>query len=265
MAPDQVLRLPAELAIHDKTYTDEGRKKKVELTITEIVEQSSNIGTILIQGALGNETHHRYLQAFGLGAAASGEFPGEAAGSLQPSAEWCDTTCGPATAIGYRVGVTPLQMAAVFATIANDGVWVEPHIIKETVHSDGTVETYDPVRRPVVSRETARLMREMLQGVVENGTGSRAAVDGFSVGGKTGTTEKFIPHVGYSEEDRIASFIGMAPVLNPEIVIAVVLDSPRGKDVDGQQLKFGGVSAAPLFSRIAAAALHQLGVAPDVR
>lgn len=265
VAPDQVLRLPAELAIHDKTYTDEGREEKVEMTVTEIVEQSSNIGTILIQGALGNETHHDYLQAFGLGAAASGEFPGEVSGSLQPAAEWCDTTCGPATAIGYRVGVTPLQMAAVFATIANGGVWVEPHIIKEMVHSDGTVETYDPVRRPVVSRETADLMREMLQRVVENGTGSRAAVAGYSVGGKTGTTEKFITGVGYSPSDRIASFIGMAPVQNPAIVVAVVLDSPQGKNADGEKLKFGGVSAAPLFARIAAAALHQLGIEPDAR
>lgn len=265
--PDQVLDVPVELAIHDKTYTDTGRTEDLEMTVAEIVETSSNIGTILIQGALGNETHHDYLQAFGLGTAASGEFPGEADGSLQPPGQWCDTTCGPATAIGYRVGVTPLQMAAVFATIANDGVWVEPHIIREIVHSDGTSETYDPVVRPVLSKETAALMREMLQGVVEseNGTGSRAAVEGFTVGGKTGTTEKFIPQVGYSEEERIASFIGMAPAQNPEIVIAVVLDAPRGIDEEGLQLKFGGVSAAPLFSRIAAASLHQLGVEPDAR
>jgi cell division protein FtsI (penicillin-binding protein 3) len=264
--PDQVLRLPAELAIHDKTYTDVSeRTGPVKMNVAEIVEQSSNIGTILIQGALGNEKHHDYLQAFGLGAAASGEFPGEASGSLQPAAEWCDTTCGPATAIGYRVGVTPLQMAAVFAPIANDGVWVEPHIIKEIVHSDGTIETYDPVVRPVLSRETAQLMQEMLQGVVENGTGSRAVVAGYTVGGKTGTTEKFIPQVGYSEEDRIASFIGMAPARSPEIVIAVVLDAPKGLDEEGKELKFGGVSAAPLFSRITAAALHQLGVEPDAR
>ncbi len=261
--PDQVLRLPARLAIHDKTYTDEGRRKKTRMTVTEIVEQSSNIGTILIQGAVGNKRHHAYLQAFGLGAPASGEFPGEAAGSLRPAHEWCDTTCGPATAIGYRVGVTPLQMASVFAAIANDGVWVEPHIVKEIIHSDGTSETYEPVVRPVLSKETAALMRDMLQGVVDNGTGSLAAVEGYTVGGKTGTTEKFIPDVGYSKDARIASFIGMAPIESPEIVIAVVLDSPSGELADGTELKFGGVSAAPLFARIASAALHQLGVEPD--
>jgi cell division protein FtsI (penicillin-binding protein 3) len=263
--PDQVLRLPDRLAIHDKTYTDEGRHKKTEMSVTEIVEQSSNIGTILIQGALGNQRHHAYLQAFGLGSPASSEFPGEAAGSLRPAREWCETTCGPATAIGYRVGVTPLQMAAVFATIANDGVWVEPHIVKEIVRSDGSTETYEPVARPVLSKETAALLRQMLQGVVENGTGSRAAVDGYTVGGKTGTTEKFIPDIGYSKDDRIASFIGIAPIASPEIVIAVVLDSPKGELEDGTELKFGGVSAAPLFARIASAALHQLGVEPDAR
>lgn len=265
VAPDQVLRLPVELAIHDKTYTDVGRRKPIKLTVAEIVERSSNIGMILIQRALGNSIHYDYLAAFGLGSATSTEFPGEVTGSLQPVAEWCDTTCGPATAIGYRVGVTPLQMAAVFGAIANDGVWVEPHIIKEITYDDGTSETYEPVIRPVTSEETARLMRELLQGVVERGTGSRARVEGYTVGGKTGTTEKFISNFGYSKEARIASFIGMAPAQNPEIVIAVVLDSPSGQTKDGAELKFGGVSAAPLFAKIAAAALHQLGVEPDAR
>lgn len=265
VTPDLAIRVPSRLAIHDKIYTDEGRRKPERMTVAEIVERSSNIGTILIQDAVGNATHYEYLAAFGLGVPASGEFPGEVGGSLQPVREWCETTCGPATAIGYRVGVTPLQMAAVFAALANDGVWVEPHIIKEIVHDDGTVETYTPVRRPVTSKETAQVMRRMLEGVVERGTGSRAAVAGFSVAGKTGTTEKFIPHVGYSKEDRIASFIGMAPVDDPEIVIAVVLDAPRGEDATGAEYKFGGVSAAPLFAKVAAAALNQLGVEPDAR
>ena len=113
-------------------------------------------------------------------------------------------------------------------------------------------------------------MRELLQGVVEQGTGRRAAIEGYAVGGKTGTTEKFLFEEGaYSEEDRIASFIGIAPIDDPEIVIAVVLDSPQG-DIEEEggniaELQFGGVSAAPIFAKVATATLQALGVAPDAR
>ena len=105
----------------------------------------------------------------------------------------------------------------------------------------------------------------MLQGVVESGTGSLAAIDSYTVGGKTGTTEKFVPGEGYSLEDRIASFIGIAPIDNPRIVVAVVLDSPNGELEDGSDMRFGGVSAAPVFAEVAEAARHRRGLPPDVR
>jgi cell division protein FtsI (penicillin-binding protein 3) len=215
---------------------------------------------------VGNERHYQYLKAFGLGQKASGDIPGESAGSVEDVHDWCETTCGPSTAIGYRVGVTPLQMAGVFAAIANDGVWVEPHIVDEVIHPDLTREPYEPATRPVLSERTALTMQRLLQGVVEGerGTGWRAAIDGYTVGGKTGTTEKYLPdEARYSAEDRIASFIGLAPVSDPRIVVVVVLDSPHGEDGDGNDLHFGGVSAAPLFATVAEAALHNLGVPPD--
>lgn len=267
-----MLTVPAEYEIaletEPKIYTDVGRKYEEEMSVAEIVSRSSNIGTILIQDMIGNDIHHRYLAAFGLGQLSSGSFPGEATGTLRPAADWCETTCGPNTAIGYRVDVTPLQMASVFATIANNGVWVEPHIVQEVINPDLTREPYEPVKRPVLSEHTARIMQRLLQGVVESsrGTGRRAAVEGYTVGGKTGTTEKYLQELqGYSEDDRIASFIGLAPVTDPQIVVAVVLDSPHGLNEDGDELYFGGVSAAPVFAEIAEAALHQLGVAPDAR
>jgi cell division protein FtsI/penicillin-binding protein 2 len=158
-------------------------------------------------------------------------------------------------------------MAALFGTIANDGIWVEPHLVSELIRPDGSRDVTVPRQRPVVSEATAQQMRDLLQGVVEEGTGQRAAVDGFAVGGKTGTTEKFLPEQGaYSEDDLIASFIGIAPIGDPELVIAVVLDSPKGEiEEDGQlvELQFGGVSAAPVFARVAEAALQALGVTPD--
>ena len=270
VGPGTSLTLPAKYVVkldsEPKIYTDVARNREAEMTVAEIVARSSNIGTITIQAMLGNEAHHRYLAAFGLGAEASGDLPGEAAGLLRPVEEWCDTTCGPSTAIGYRVDVTVLQMAAVFAAIANDGVWVQPHVISEIVHADGTRELFEAVQRPVLSAETARIMQQLLQGVVESdrGTGWRAAVAGYSVGGKTGTTEKYLPELGvYSDEDRIASFIGIAPIGDPRIAVAVMLDTPSGEDDEGSELRFGGVSAAPVFAEVVKAALHRLGVAPD--
>lgn len=270
VGPATKLTLPPKFVVDldpaPKVYTDVGRRREAELSVADIVARSSNIGTIMIQGMLGNEVHYRYLSSFGLGREASGDLPGEASGLLRPVDDWCATTCGPSTAIGYRVDVTVLQMAAVFAAIGNDGVWVEPHVVKEIVHPDGSRTAIEPIRRPVVSEETARTMQVLLSGVVESkrGTGKRAAVAGYTVGGKTGTTEKFLPEVGaYSDEDRVASFIGIAPATSPRIAVAVMLDTPSGEDEDGNDLRFGGVSAAPVFAEIVEATLHRLGIAPD--
>jgi cell division protein FtsI/penicillin-binding protein 2 len=105
----------------------------------------------------------------------------------------------------------------------------------------------------------------MLEGVVSYGTGQRAAIDGFTVGGKTGTTQKFLTEEGrYSEEDTIAWFVGIAPIDEPRVVVAVVIDSPRGELENGTDLRFGGGSAAPVFAEVAESALHQLGAIPDL-
>ncbi len=267
--PSTVFDVPPEYVIplepEPKIYQDVGHEDTLAMSVGEIVARSSNVGTILIQSLLGNETHHEYLASFGLGTS-TGEFPAESAGSLEDATDWCVSTCGPSTAIGYRVGVTPLQMAGVFATIANDGVWMEPHVVDAVIHDDLTVDEYEPVSRPVLSKATAQILQRLLMGVVvsEEGTGWRAAIAGYTVGGKTGTTEKYLPDQGaYSETDRIASFIGMAPISDPRIVVAVVLDSPHGENEDGDDLKFGGVSAAPVFAAVMEAALHDLGVPPD--
>jgi len=269
VTPDDSWFVPAEIEIPPKEvpYSDEGRDHGAVMSVTEIVAHSSNIGTIQIAQNLGNETLHRYLSSFGLGQATGAGLPGEVSGLLRPAEEWCPNVCGPSTAIGYRVDVTALQMAALFSTIANDGIWVQPHVVQEVVDSDGNPEATEPQQRPVISKATAETMRSLLGGVVEVGTGHRAAVDGFTVGGKTGTTQKFLSEEGvYSEDDRVASFIGMAPLNDPRIVVAVVLDSPHGEITEGDgtvDLRFGGVSAAPVFAEVAESALNRLGVAPD--
>jgi cell division protein FtsI (penicillin-binding protein 3) len=267
--PSNTWNVPAAYEVEGKEdpYTDVGREEDRIMSVAEILTSSSNVGTIQIQEQLGNELHHQYLDAFGLGQLTTDSIPGEVPGLLHPLEDWVSATAGASTAIGYRVDVTALQMAAVFGTIANNGVWVEPHLVSELIHPDGSRDVTVPRQRPVLSERTAEQMRELLQGVVEQGTGSRASIDDFAVGGKTGTTEKFLYEEGlYSEDDRIASFIGIAPIDGPEIVIAVVLDSPHGEIEEGDrivELQFGGVSAAPVFARVAEAALQALGVAPD--
>jgi cell division protein FtsI (penicillin-binding protein 3) len=271
VTPQDSWLVPAAYEVDGKEdpYTDVKRQDDRVMSVAEIITTSSNVGTIQIQERLGNDLHHQYLEAFGLGQATTDSIPGEVAGLLRPLQDWVSATAGASTAIGYRVDVTALQMAALFGTVANDGIWIEPHVVSELIHPDGSRDVIVPRERPVISEKTAQQMRELVQGVVEHGTGHRAAVSAFAVGGKTGTTEKFVPEqMSYSEEDRIASFIGIAPIDNPEIVIAVVLDSPHGEvEENGVTVdrRFGGVSAAPVFARVAEAALQALGVAPDGR
>jgi cell division protein FtsI (penicillin-binding protein 3) len=256
VGPWTTLEIPERIEILDTVFQD-FTEHPSRLTVTEIVAHSSNLGTILLGEMLGAQGLHDYMVAFGQGRAAGIDLPGEAEGVLHPAAEWCVTTCVAGTSIGYHVSVTALQMAMAYATIANDGVWVQPHLVAEVVDGQGVRTLTEPASRRVVSEETARQMRLMLEAVVDEGTGSLAAVEGYRVGGKTGTTKKYLSESGeYSDEDVVASFIGMAPIEQPRVVVAVVLDAP-------QEDASGGSGAAPVFAAVTQAALYQLGVAPD--
>jgi cell division protein FtsI (penicillin-binding protein 3) len=256
VGPWTTLEIPDRIEIEDTVFED-FTVHPDQLTVTEIVTYSSNLGTILLGEMLGARQLHAYMSAFGQGQASGIDFPGEADGVLYPPEEWCVTTCVAGTSIGYHVSVTALQQAMVYAVIANDGVWVQPHLVAEIVDGTGARQAVEPERRIVVSPETARSMRSMLEAVVAGGTGSLAAVEGYSVGGKTGTTQKYLTDAQeYSEDDVVASFIGLAPIDEPRIVVAVVLDAP-------QEDASGGSGAAPVFAEVALAALHQLGVPPD--
>jgi len=256
VTPLTVFDIPEKIEIQDTVFED-FTVHPDRLTVTEIVTHSSNLGTILLGDLIGAQRLHDTMAAFGQGAPTGIDFPGEASGVLRPVAEWCITTCLSGTSIGYHVSVTPLQMAMVYATIANDGLWVQPHLVKEIVDGSGGQQTIVPEQRQVISPHIAQQVREMLEAVVEFGTGSLAAVSGYRVGGKTGTTEKYLSDTqSYSEEDVVASFIGMAPIGRPRVVIAVVLDGPVAD-------ASGGRGAAPIFAEVMLAALNQLGVPPD--
>ncbi len=256
VAPNTSFEIPPRIEILDTVFRDVTVHPD-RLTVTEIVAHSSNLGTILVGDMLGIRRLYTYMYSFGQGRPSGLDFPGEAGGVLRPPEDWCITTCLAGTSIGYHVSVTPLQMAMVYAVVGNDGMWVQPHLVKEIVDGEGNRQETLPLARRVISVETAAQMRIMLEAVVLRGTGAAAAVPGYRVGGKTGTTEKYLPDIQeYSEEEVVASFIGMAPIGDPQIVIAVVLDSP-------QEYASGGRGAAPVFAEVMLAALHHLGVIPD--
>lgn len=255
---------PNTVTIGEFEYEDHGWNPEW-MTVEDVLSRSSNVGTIEIQRRLGNDKHYEYLTAFGLGQPSGIDVAGERHGALDPTAIWTRTS-GSSIAIGYAVGTTALQMAAVYGTIANDGIWTEPYLVSEIIKPNGDRIRTSPRTRQVLSPETAAEIRRLLSRAIETdaGTGKRARMTDYTSGGKTGTSQKFDVAAGAYSDDTIASFIGMAPFNNPKVVVVVVLDSPRGTHPeDGADLSLGGVSAAPVFAEIAQNALHQLGIAPD--
>ncbi len=255
---------PPSVVVDEFEYEDIG-VNPAWMSVADIVKRSSNVGSIEIQRRLGNDLHYEYLTEFGLGSPSGLDVAGERHGQLNPTSRWTATS-GSSIAIGYAIGTTPLQMAAVYSTFANDGVWTEPYLVSEIIRSDGTRIVTKPRSRQVLAKDTAIEMRRMLGRVVEleDGTGHRARMADYTAGGKTGSSFKFdVENQRYSTEDTFASFIGMAPLDDPKIVVVVVLDTPQGVLDDGADLRNGGASAAPVFAEVTQNALHQLGVAPD--
>jgi cell division protein FtsI (penicillin-binding protein 3) len=227
------------------------------LTITEALAKSSNVAAIKLGIRVGDPTMYDYIKRFGFGSRTGIELPGETAGLLRPVSRWQASSIG-SIAIGQEIGVTPLQMAAAFGALANDGVRVAPHLVREVRTAAGaTVYRANPEQRRVVNAETARALRQMLESVTLNGTAKLAQLNGYTAAGKTGTAQKIDPKTKtYSSTKHVASFVGFAPVNNPSVVIIVVIDEPGGA-------YHGGDVAAPVFRDIAEQILPDLGVVPD--
>jgi len=230
----------------------------MQMTLGDIVAESSNIGAVKVADRLGSATLATYLARFGLGQATGVGFPGESNGIMLPLDQWNDTSLA-TTAYGQGIGATPLQMVTVYATIANDGRWIQPKLVRGTIAPDGPLDEADgQASRRVVSAETAQMVTRMLAYAVDHGTGSKAQIPGYQVAGKTGTAR--IPTgdgSGYLEGQYIASFIGYLPAGDPEVVVAAILDRPASV--------YGGLAAAPLFRRVALAAITRLGITPAER
>ncbi|MCA1555625.1 MAG: penicillin-binding protein 2, partial [Acidobacteria bacterium] len=227
------------------------------LTITEALAKSSNVAAIKLGLRVGKERMYDYMMRFGFGHKTGIELTGETRGVVRQPEKWHPSSMG-SVAIGQEVGVTPIQMAAAFATIANDGVRVAPHLVREVRDVNGSVvQSTTPESHRVISVETARTLRPMLESVTLNGTAKLAQLDGYTAAGKTGTAQKIDPKTrAYSKTKYVASFVGFAPVENPAVVIVVVIDEPGGS-------YYGGTVAAPVFQEIAGNVLPYLDVAPD--
>ncbi len=244
--------LIAHTVIHDHKPFD-------QLTFREAVVLSSDIGMIRVAQRLGRENFYRYVRAFGFGEPTGVDLPGESAGLLKPTARWSKLSL-PSMSFGQELGVTPLQMAMAGAAVANGGYLMKPLIVKRIEDPDGKVvkEVKPVIVRRVLEPDTVDTLTEMLELVVRDGTGRRAAVPGFVVAGKTGTAQKVDPATGrYSKVDHVASFVGFVPASRPALVILASLDTPKGP------LNQGGDVAAPLFARVARHALRTLAVPPD--
>ncbi|HEX9411762.1 MAG TPA: penicillin-binding protein 2 [Actinomycetota bacterium] len=252
---DQRLMVPDHLQLYTKVFRDAHLHPPQRMTLGDILAYSSNVGTIKVAERLGPNLLYDYLQRFGLTRTTGLGFPGESAGLLPPPRHWSGTSMG-TIPIGQGIAVTPLQMATVYATIANGGVWVRPRLLRGTVGPDGTFRpAQGSVTRRVVSTETAKALTRMLAYAVDVGTGTQAQIPGYWVAGKTGTARKVRPDgTGYEVGKYIASFIGFVPAGHPALVVAAVLDEPS--------TVYGGVAAAPLFRDVARFALARLRVAP---
>ena len=245
------LWVPPRYQVGDKVFTEAHPRPAMSMTLTDIISQSSNIGTIMTAQRLGSERLDEYLRDFGFGVETGIRFPGESDGILMPEEEWWTTSMG-TIPIGQGIAVTPLQMASVYATVANDGVRLAPRLVRGTVEGDDVREHDALVRERVVSTRTARLVTRMLADAVASGTGMEAQIPGYWVAGKTGTARKPLQDaLGYSEE-YVASFIGFAPARDPAVVVAAIIDEP--------DTVYGGVAAAPLFREVAEFALAHLRV-----
>ncbi|MCS7164283.1 MAG: penicillin-binding protein 2 [Thermodesulfovibrio sp.] len=228
------------------------------LTFEEVIQKSSNVGTIKIAMMLGKEKLYHYIKKFGFGEKTGIDLPGEVAGYVRPPNKWSGTSIG-AIPIGQEVAVTPIQVLRAYAAIANGGYLVKPFVVSEIRSPEGKI-LYKAViqRERIISEKTAKTMRDILKKVTqEGGTATQAKIDGNDVAGKTGTAQKYDPKTGrYSKDKFVSSFVGFIPADNPRIAMIVVIHDPKGAH-------YGGVVAAPVFKAISHEALAYLNVPRD--
>ncbi|MEO7262959.1 MAG: penicillin-binding protein 2 [Jatrophihabitantaceae bacterium] len=258
ITPRTVLTVPDSVQAGGITVHDAWWHPAQKFTATGVLAESSNVGTLAIADKVGKQSFNEYLKRFGLGQKTGVELPGESAGLLPEISTWSDSTFANLP-IGQGVALTSLQLASMYQAVANDGVRIPPRIVASVTNADGSVTpTAQPAGIRVLSTPTARTLRTMLESVtLKGGTGTKAAIPGYRVAGKTGTAQQPDPVTGrYSDSVYWLTFAGMAPADNPRFTIAIMIDNPTG----GQH---GGDVAAPLFRQIASYELSAAKIAPS--
>jgi len=238
-----------------KPITDMGHNYGV-LSFTDVIVKSSNVGAIKVGLMVGAERMGLYIRRFGFGKPSSPDFPGESPGIVWNPSKLNDSALA-SVSMGYQIGVTPLQMAAAASVIANGGTLYEPHVVRATIKGGVRTAVAPKVVRRAILPETAATLTTIMESVVIDGTGKRAALTSFTVAGKSGTANKLV-NGRYSESQQNVSFVAFVPSRNPVMTVIVMVDSPR---VGGDT---GGVIAAPIVKRIAEAGLRQMGVTPTI-
>jgi cell division protein FtsI (penicillin-binding protein 3) len=227
------------------------------LTFAEVLQNSSNVGSIKVGLQLGKERYYKYMTAFGFGSSTNLGLPGESRGLLRPPGQWSGLSLA-TMSIGQEVSVTAVQMVAAISAVANGGRLMQPQIVRAVLDGQGReLRSFEPKPvRQVVSPETARTLTELMVNVVKNGTGHNAAIPGYDVAGKTGTAQKMDPATKrYSRAPGVLSFVGFVPADDPRLTMIVLLDEPQNE-------KWGSEAAAPMFATIGREALSYLNVAP---
>lgn len=258
ITPETTFDVPDRYTVAGKTFSDVSRHGIERWTAQDILARSSNVGTIMIAQRTGADPLREHLTTFGYGSPTGLRFPGEVGGHVPSSRQWWATTL-PTVAIGYGTSSTLLQIASAYAAIANGGVMVDPVLVRGTVGNDGMLEaTTAPGTRRVISETTADQVIMMLEAAVsgEGATGSRARIAGYRVGGKTGTAIKALEGGGGYSDRYVSSFVGVAPLDDPRIVVAIMVDGPRGD-------YYGGLVAAPAFAEVMHASLLARRIVPD--
>jgi cell division protein FtsI (penicillin-binding protein 3) len=249
VSPLTSFRLPPTIQVADRVIHEAHIRGTETMTVRQILAESSNIGTITIAQELGKGELASWIDRFGFGKQTGIDYPGESGGLVLPLDKWSGSTIG-TVPIGQGIAVTPLQMVCAYAAIGGGGILPRPYLVEKI---GGKRVTHHPGRR-VVSKGTADRMMSMFRSVVLEGTGSEAAIPGYTVAGKTGTAQK--AENGRYVRKYVASFVGLVPAKNPRLAILVMVDEPQG-DV------YGGTVAAPIFRDIARFALQYLEVPPD--
>lgn len=252
VTPDTTFDLPPTLTLYDRTLKESHRDYAARMDVTQILEQSSNIGTVKIAEMLGANQLQSWIDRFGFGQETGIDYPGEAPGIVLRPEDWSGVSILNIP-IGQGVGITLTQLVRAYAVVANGGYLVTPHLVDRI--GDEPAHPSD-ARTRVISPTTARQVDRMLRAVVSaDGTGQAAEIEGYDVAGKTGTANKINPKTGEYDSRYVASFVGYVPADRPQLLVAVVVDEPSGT-------YYGGDVAAPAFEQIARFSLQYMGIAP---